>query len=825
MDRLVDRSLSAASFAGDSVRAALPPRARTIVIGGGIVGCAAAEQLAAQGDDDVLLLERGTVSNGTTWHAAGLVSSLRSSPAMTELAQFGIETYRSLGERTGIDVSFTPCGSLMLARTPGRMDELRYLAAGARFAGITAELVEPQRVVELWPLASHEQLVGALHLPDDGHVNPGYAALALAALAFERGVAIREHVAVTRLLVDDGRVVGVSTEHGDIECERVLLACGLWTRDLAATAGVSAPLYAAEHIHVRTEPIEGVHSGLPVLRDLDGHFYVRHEDGRLLVGAFEPDGIPRAVHEIDPGGFAEFPADWEHFARVRGHAEERIPVLSGQTWDRFLNAPESFTPDGNFLLGESGEVAGVYIAAGFNSQGIILGPGAGRAIADWMISGAPGFDASAVDVRRFAGVQSNRRYLHERTTEALGRLYAMHWPQLQPDTARTVRRTPLHDRVDAAGAVFGEMTGWERANWYAPTGVERVYEYSYQRQNWFDHVAEEHRAARERVALFDLSSFTKIEVAGPAALAVLQRFCTADVDMPVGRVRYTLMLNVRGGIELDGTVVRLDDDRFWVITPAATQHKTLHMLRRLARGEAAAVFDATAGFATLAVMGPASRELVTRISPDDWSSEALGYTWARTQEVARSRALALRVSFVGELGYELYVPADQASEVYDAIVAAGKDLGLAHAGYHALDSLRSEKGYRHLGHDIGPADDPIEAGLEFTLSARKSEDYVGRAALNDRAHLSRRWRTAYVALQDPEPVLVHDEPVLRDGRIVGRLTSGSYGYSIGRACGIARIEVDAPDGGDYVIDCGGLSVPADVASVPFYDPAGLRLRA
>ena len=824
MDRLVDNSLTAAQFAGESVRSEPPARARTIVVGAGIIGSAAAHFLADQGDHDVLLLERGVVGNGSTWHAAGLTTSLRSTPPLTELARFGLETYRTLQERTGVDVSFVSNGSVMLARTPGREDELRYFADGARLAGVPAEMLRPNQVRDLWPLASSDQLLGALHLPEDGHVNPGYAALALAQLAFQAGVTIRENIAVTEVLTEHGRVVGVATDRGNIECDRVLLACGLWTRDLAATCGVSAPLYAAEHMHVRTAHVAGADS-LPVLRDMDGYFYVRPEAGRLLVGAFEPDGIPRRVDEIGNAGFAQFGADWEHFSSIRARAEERIPLLRDIEWDRFLNAPESFTPDGNFLIGEAAEVAGVYVAAGFNSQGILFGPGAGRAVADWMISGAAGFDASAVDVRRFAHMQSNRRYLHARTRESLGRLYAMHWPQLQPATARNVRRSPLHSRLDDASAVFGETTGWERANWFAPEGAPRRYEYSFGRQNWFDAVGEEHCAARERVALFDLSSFAKVEVAGPDALAVLQRLCTADIRLPIGRVRYTLMLNSRGGIELDGTVVRLDSDRYWVITPAASQYKALNMIQRLARGTAASVFDATSGFATLAVMGPNSRDLMAQISPDNWSNEAHRYGWGRQVEVADARAYALRLSFVGELGYELYVPADQAVNVYDALVAEGHDLGLKLAGYHALDSLRSEKGYRHLGHDIGPIDDPVEAGLEFTVSMAKPDDFVGRAVLESRAHHPREARTAFVALRDPEPVFVHDEPVLCEGRVVGKLTSGSYGYTLGRACGIARIRGDVPDDARFTVLCGSVEVDADVSRAPFYDPAGIRLKS
>lgn len=825
MERLVDKNLTATVFAPDAQSRDVPARARTVIIGGGIIGASTAYHLAEAGDDDVLLLERNVLGSGTTWHAAGLCSSIRSTPALTELARYGVQEYQRLGEASGMDVSFNQCGSLLLARSEARMDELRYTAAVARQKGIEARLVTPEEIVELWPLTTTEGLFGGLFQPEDGHVNPGHVVLAYAKLAHELGVTIRENVGVLEVLQENGRVVGVRTDLGDVACDRVVIAAGLWSRDLAEKSGVSLPLYAAEHVHVRTAEIEGVNPSLAVLRDMDGYLYVRHEQGRLLVGAFEPNGIPRGVDEITDEGFAEFPANWEHFAPIRSFAEDRVPALRETEFQRFLNAPESFTPDSNFLLGETVEIEQLFVAAGFNSQGIIFGPGVGRALAVWMDEGAPDFDAAAVDVQRFSRQQNNRHYLHERTREGLGNLYAMHWPQKQPVTARNIRRSPLHSRLEAAGACFGETTGWERANWYALEGQTPEYEYSFGRQNWFDRVGEEHRAAREAVALFDLSSFSKFEVAGPDALEVLQRFCTANVDLPVGRVRYTLMLNEQGRIELDGTVVRLGEERFWVITPAFSQYKTLGLLQRAARGRAAAVFDATAGYATIGVMGPNSRELLSRISPEDWSNEAQPYTHARTVEIADGYALALRVSFVGELGYELYPSADQAINLYDAIVEAGKDLGLRHAGYHALDSLRSEKGYRHLGHDIGPLDDPFETGLGFTLSWKKEIPFIGRTALEPKRPEVPAYKAVYVALTDPEPVLVHDETILLNGRVVGRMTSGSYGYTLGRAVGIAQIENDAPEDGAYMIDCAGTEYPVEISTAPFYDPSNDRLKS
>lgn len=823
MDRLADRSLSAAAFTDDS-HGPLPDRAAVVVIGGGIIGASIAHHLAEEGITDVLLVERAVLTAGTTWHAAGLIAGARGSTALTGLAAYGAATYRTLGERSGVEVSFTPSGSLSIARQPGRVDELQYAHDVATNAGIEAEVVDAERIAALWPLASTEGMLGGLYFPGDGHVNPGYAALAFATLAHRAGVTVREGVDVRRVLVEDGRAVGIETSRGTVRADTVVLAAGLWSRDLAATAGVRIPLYAAEHVHVRSNPIDGAVPTLPVLRDVDNSYYIRHEAGRLLVGAFEPNGLPRAVDEIATNGFTTFPDDWEHFAPVRGHAEATVPALEGAAYDRFLNAPESFTPDTAFLLGETAEVEQLYVAAGMNSQGIIYGPGVGRELARWIVAGAPQFDAWSVDVRRFSPHQASRRYLHARTVESLGRLYAMHWPGFQSETARDVRRTPLHERLATRGARFGEVNGGERALWYGgPTPAEG---YSYRKPGWFEQVAAEHRATREGVTLFDLSPFAKFEVSGPDALALCQWVATADVDVEVGRAVYTLFLNAAGGIELDGTVTRLGADRFWVVTPSASRHRSLWWLRCASRGRAVSVVDVTSAFATIGVMGPRSRELMERVSPDDWSTEAQPYTHGRMVEVADGFAYALRVSFVGELGYELYPDADLAVNVFDALWEEGQSLGVRMAGYEALDSLRSEKGFRHLGHDIGPADDPFTAGLGFTVALDKLGGFLGRDAVLaiDRSALTQR--TVYVMLEDPDAVFVHDEAVFCDGVRVGRMTSGSYGHTLGGAVGIAQVDASAPvsPDGSFTVLCRGRQVPATVSRRPFYDPRGERLR-
>lgn len=821
MDRLVDRSISASMFTVDS-GASLPSKVGTLVVGGGILGASIAYHLAAAGVDDVLLLEKNVLGSGTSWHAAGLVSGGRGSAALTGLARYSRDFYAGLEAQSGLDVSFTRCGSVSIARTRGREDELLYARDVAQQNGVDARIIDVDEVKRLWPLIATDGIRLGLHFPDDGHVNPGHAALALAKCAHELGVTIREHTPVTELIQVDGRISGVLTAQGAVHAERVVLAAGLWSRDLAATAGVHLPLYAAEHVHVRSEALDGVEKSLPVLRDLDNSYYIRQESGRLLVGAFEPDGLPQPVDAIPGTGFAEFPPDWDHFAPIRARAESTVPALAGNRYDRFLNAPESFTPDTNFLMGETAEVEQLFVAAGMNSQGIIFAPGVGKELAQWMITGAPGFDSSSVDAQRFSPHQSNRRYLHARTKESLGRLYAMHWPQFQSTTARNVRRSPLHSRLAERGAQFGEINGVERANWYGEAGSAG--DYSYGRPGWFEHIADEHRSAREGVALFDLSPFAKFEVAGPDALAVCQRAATADLDVAVDKATYTLFLNERGGIELDGTVTRLAADRFLVVTPSASQNKTLWLLRRAARGRAATVFDATAGLATIGVMGPKSRELLTRISPDDWSDSAQPYMRGREVEIADGFSYCLRLSFVGELGYELYPTADLAVNVFDALWEAGQELGVRVAGYHALDSLRSEKGFRHLGHDIGPSDDPYSAGLGFTLAMDKAGGFIGRDAVAAMDRSAPKHRTVYVALDDPGPVFVHDETVFCDGVAVGRVTSGSFGHTLGRAVGIAAIEPATALTGHFTIECKGTRYAASVSRRPFYDAEGERLR-
>jgi len=805
MDRLADRSLSATTFTQDA-SGPLPGRASIVVVGGGIVGASIAYHLTLAGVSDVLLVERNVLTSGTTWHAAGLIANARGSIALTELSQYGPQLYSTLEAETGIDVGLRQPGSISTARSPGRVDELLYAADVAHHCGIDARVITTGAIAELWPLASTEGMLAGLFFPDDGYVNPGYAALALAKLAYDAGVQIRENVAVTHVLTDGGVVRGVGTTQGDVQADAVVIAGGLWTRDLGATAGVHLPLYAAEHVHVRSLAIPAPVDNLPVLRDVDNSYYIRGELDRLLVGAFEPKGLPRAVDEISASGFATLAT---------------VPALVETGYDRFINAPESFTPDTNFLLGETAEVERLFVAAGLNSQGIIYAPGIGKALSSWIVQGAPDFDSASVDVQRFSRHQSNRRYLHERTKESLGRLYAMHWPHYQSATARGVRRSPLHEVLAERDARFGEINAMERANWFGGPSVEESY--SYGRPGWFDQVASEHTCARENVALFDLSAFAKFEVAGAQALDLCQRAATANMDVTPGKVVYTLLLNPRGGIELDGTITRLAADRFLVVTPSTSHTKARAYLNRIARDFQAQVHDVTTGLATIGVMGPRSRELMSRVSPADWSNAAQPLYTAREVEVADGFAWVLRLSYVGELGYEIYVPADLAVNVYEALWDAGEDLGVQPAGFFALDSLRLEKGYRHLGHDIGANDDPFSAGLGFAVDLAEGADFIGASALRQLDRSEPKHRTVYVAVDDPDVVFIHDESVLVDGKRVGRLTSGAYGHTLGRAVGIAVIDPQVGLDSVFTVRCKGTDYPLTVSPKPFHDPGNLRM--
>ena len=801
----------------------LPDRVEVVIIGGGIVGCSIAYHLALRGVAP-LLLERRQLTCGTTWHAAGLVGQLRATLNLTRLAQYSAQLYERLKTDAGRETGYRRTGSISIAGTQERLTELRRQASVAALFGLPVEELTTAEIGQRYPIADLADVVGGVFLPTDGRTDPVDTTQALAAAARARGARIRENTKVTGLIREAGRAVGVVTEAGEVRARVVVLAAGMWSRDFAAGHGVTVPLHAAEHFYIVTEPIAGLPRDLPVLRDPDNCIYAKEDAGKLLLGCFEPNAKPWGGNGIpEDFCFDQLPEDVAHFQPILDRAVRRLPVLENAGIKLFFNGPESFTPDVRYILGEAPELPGLFVAAGFNSIGIQSAGGAGRAVADWIIDGHPGMDLWDVDIRRFAPFQANRSYLLARTTESLGLLYAMHWPFRQNETARGARRSVLHDRLAAHGACFGEVAGWERANWFAAAGQAPVYDHSYGRQNWFAAARAEHLAVREAVGLFDQSSFAKFLVQGRDALAVLNRIGTAEHDVPPGRIVYTQWLNDRGGIEADLTVTRLAEREFLVVTAAATQRRDLVHLQHAAADAACCVADVTSAYAMLGVMGPRSREVLAQLTPSDLSNAAFRFRDSREIELGFARVRATRITYVGELGWEIAIPTEFAADVFDRIMAAGRAFGLRLAGYHALNSLRLEKGYRHWGHDIDSDTTLLEAGLGFTAAWDKPGGFIGREALLAQREAGVRRRVMQFLLADPEASLFHDEPIWRDGERVGRVTSAMHGHTLGAPVALGTVVADG-EGGQWEIEIAGVRVPATAALAPLYDPHNTRIK-
>ncbi len=809
----------------------IPDRAQVVIVGGGIIGCSVAYHLVRLGWRDVLLLEQGRLSCGTTWHAAGLVGQLRATHNQTALAKYTKDLYETLKTETGQGTGYRKTGSISVARTTAREEELKRQAAMAAAFGVEVERIGLDEAKARIPLLRTDDLVAAYFIPSDGMTNPTDTTQALAKGARMGGAKILEGVRVRRVLVRNGAAVGVETGHGRIESEIVVLCAGMWTRALAAAVGVAVPLHAAEHAYVVTRPLAGVVRNQPVLRDMDGYIYVKEEVGGLLLGGFEPVAKPWGMDGIpDDFAFETLNEDWDQFEIFMKTGIERLPALEHAQIRQLLVGPESFTPDNRYILGETPEVDRLYVAAGFNSIGIQSAGGAGKALAEWIVEGAPTMDLNDIDIRRFHRFQNTAAYLYDRTKESLGLLYAMHWPFRQPESARGARRSPLHDRLAERGACFAVVAGWERPGWFAPPGCEATYAYAWGRPPWFEHWAAEHRAARERVVLFDMCCFAKFLLQGPDAEAVLQRLSTADVAFEPGRAVYTQWLNERGGIEADLTVTRLAEDRYMIVTAAATATRDFAWLRRHI-GEAWAVAtDVTSGISTIGLMGPASRTLLTELTATDFSNDAFPFRSLREIEIGYAPVSALRMSYAGELGWELYVPTEFTLHLFERIMAASEAHGLALAGYQAMDSLRCEKGYRHWGHDITTENTPIEAGLGFTVAWDKPGGFIGDKALEAERGKTPKRRLVQFKLADPEAMIYHDEPIYRDGERVGAITSASYGHTLGAAVGMGYVRsAEGVDEawlaeGRFEIDVAGERVPAEARLRPFFDPKGERLR-
>ncbi len=812
---------------------ALPATADIVIIGGGIVGTSVAYHLAKRGATNVVLLERRQLTCGTTWHAAGLVGQLRATQNLTRLAKYTAELYSGLEQETGQATGFRQRGSLAVAASDARFEELKRGASMARCFGLEVALLTPAEARQLWPLLEIGDLVGAAYLPKDGQTNPVDTTQALARGAKSRGVKIIEHCRVTGIDTARGRVTGVRTEGGAIEAKIVVNCGGMWARDIGGWVDATIPVHAAEHFYVVTEPSKKLAADLPVLRDSDGCSYFKEDTGKLLVGWFEPVAKPWGMAGIpETFSFDQLPDDLEHIEPLLQSSIKRVPLLAELGLQVIFNGPESFTPDDRYLLGETPEAPGLFVAAGFNSIGIQSAGGAGKVLADWIVDGHPPMDLWDVDIRRCLPFQRNKKYLHDRTVESLGLLYAMHWPFRQAESARGVRKSPLHDRMAAAGACFGEAAGFERPNWYAPLGVAPVYEYSYGRQNWFEYSAQEHRAVRDNVAIFDQSSFAKFVLEGRDAEAVLNHICAANVDVPVGKIVYTQWLNERGGIEADLTVTREDEHHYLIVSAAATQARDFSWLRRHIPADARAMAtDVSAGYSVLGIMGPASRSLLSSLTDADLSTAAFPFGTSRIIDLGYARVRASRITYVGELGWELYIGSDYAQSVYDDIVRAGQSHRLAHAGYHAMNSLRMEKGYRHWGHDLSDEDTPLEAGLGFAVSWTKGRPFIGQEVLARQRHEGVRRRLVMFKLDRPDRMLYHNEPIWRDGRIVGRTTSGMFGHTLGRPLAMGYVENqdavvtnDWVRTGHYELEVAAERIPAVASLEPFYAPTGARIK-
>jgi len=775
----------------------LPTQARVVIVGGGIAGVSAAYHLAKLGVRDVVLLEQGRLTCGTTWHAAGLVGQTRATRNATRMSRYGIELYASLERETGLATGWTPCGSLNVAATADRLTLMRRQMARARSFGIEFEFVSASEVSNFASIVRTDDLAGAVWIPGDGKVNPTDLTQSLAKGARMGGVTITEGVRVTGVTHAQRRVTGVhwksADDEGSIACAALVNCGGQWAREFGRLAGVNVPLYSAEHFYLVTAPIAGVTSALPVIRDPDGFLYYKEEVGGLVMGGFEPEAKPWNVARIPENfEFQLLPEDWDHFEILMRNAIHRTPCLETAAIKLLLNGPESFTPDGNFILGEAPELAGYYVCAGFNSAGIANAGGAGKLIAEWLVDGAAPLDLWDVDIRRFAAFHANRRHLADRTVESLGLHYAMRWPREELSTVRPLRRSPLYDRLQAKGAVFGTRMNWERANYFLPPGAA-IPAPTFGIPGWLPHVLEEQRACREDVAVFDQTSFSKFVLKGRDALAVLQRLCSNDLDVAAGRIVYTGMLNARGGFESDLTVIRVAPDEFYIISGSAQTTRDFAWIERGIRpDENAALVDVTSAYAVLSVMGPKAQALLAALSPDDVSPTGLPFSATREIDVGHARVRAARMSYVGGPGYELHVPTDQCVTLYDALLSEGRPFGLVDAGYYTIDALRIEAGRRAWGAELSPDETPWEAGLAYAVKLDKTTAFTGRAALLQRPAALARKRLLQFTFDDPAAFPWGGEPILMDGRNVGELTSTGYSRRFGRAIGMGYARADAP---------------------------------
>lgn len=812
----------------------LPTHAKVVIIGGGVIGCSVAYHLAKLGWRDVVLLERSQLTAGTTWHAAGLVEAGGFFSATTiEMAKYTLELYSALEGETGLATGYNPVGMLEYATSPSRLEELHRIAAFDRFFGVPMEEISPDQVKQLWPLAHTKDILAGFFTRNDGRVNPVDVTMALAKGARMGGVQIIEETTVTDITKVCRRVSEVITNKGDIHAEYVVNCAGMWAREIGKLAGVCVPLQPIEHYYLITEPIDGVDADLPVLVDLDKYAYYREETGGLLLGLFEPVSAPWGLNGIPENfSFGEIPPNWDRMMPYIEEAMQRIPALESAGIHKFFCGPESFTPDLDPMMGQAPELDNFFVAAGFNSLGILLGGGAGKVLAQWIVDGVPDVDVTEIDIARMLPFQNTPKYLEDRAVELLGFMFEEGYPNKQFKTARNVRKSAFYDRLAAAGAYFGSYAGWEYPDWFAPEEVEPKVEYSWGRQNWFEYSAAEHRAVRERVGMLDYSVMGKLLIQGRDAEKHLNCICANNVAVPVGRCVYTQWLNKRGTIEADLTVTRLAEDQFLILTGDGTITAVHAWLRRNIPEDAhVCITNITSAYSVLNIQGPKSRDLLSRVTQADLSNEAFPFLSMQEIDIGYALVKAIRITYVGELGWELYIPTEFSLHVYDILVEAGRDFGLKYFGLQALDTLRLEKAYRDYGNDIDNTDSPLEVGLSYFVDFKKPGGFIGRDALLRRKEAGLKYRMGQFLLEDPEPLLHYGEIIYRDSKPVGYIMSGGYGHTLGGAVGVGPVENDGEivtldyiNSGFYEIDVAGVRYPAKVSLKPMYDPELKRVR-
>jgi len=810
----------------------LPSQAAIVVIGGGIIGCSTAYHLARDHKADVVLLEQGKLTSGSTWHAAGLVGQLRSSASITRVLKYSVDLYKGLEAETGLATGWKMTGCLRLATNQDRWTEFRRLATTAKSFGMDMQLISPAEVKKMWPLMDVSDLVGASWLPTDGQASPSDITQSLAKGARMHGARIFEGVRVTGFEMKDGRIIKVKTTQGDIACDKVVNCGGQWARQVGAMAGINVPLQPVKHQYIITEKLDGLSPDAPTIRDPDRRTYFKEEVGGLVMGGYEPNPQPWTTGDVpDEWEFRLFDDDFDHFEQHMSEAIARVPALENAGVKQMINGPESFTPDGNFILGSAPECANMFVGAGFNAFGIASGGGAGWVLAQWVVDGEAPLDLWVVDIRRFAGMHRDRQWVSDRTLEAYGKHYTIGFPHEEYESGRPNIVSPLYERLKAHRGVFGSKLGWERPNWFAPEGTEPKDVYSMGRQNWFGPVGDEHKHVREKVGIFDQSSFAKYELTGKDAQKALDWICANDVSKPAGRLTYTQLLNTRGGIESDLTVARLAEDRFYIVTGTGFRTHDFGWIEdHIPAGLDAKLTDVTEDFGTLSLMGPEARHVLEKVTDADVSNAAFPFGHVREIAIAGHTVRALRVTYVGELGWELHVPIGATGEIFDALMKAGAPFGIRPVGYRSMESLRLEKGYRAWSSDITPNDTPFEAGLGWAVKLRKNTDFLGRRALEKVSGEALKKRFVGFTVDDTDVVLVGRETILRNGEPVGYLTSGGYGYTIGKNIGYGYVRNadgvsdDFLTSGEYELVVAMDRTPAKIWLEPMYDAKGERVK-